>query len=164
MATLVTQINEMLPKFESVPSKVVTGVIEVLEERAIGAGTVTYDGLKQMLTEVMDERLQLRGIELPQGELNLADAPRRVVQPVQMHMWGGKFHPVPENFDLPQGSLLAGYQAWCCGNDAKQYPPLRAVSGTDMPTRNLKSRFSDFRFAMGTVDAKVKHSCILLCV
>lgn len=155
MTSLATQVNNILPNFDTLADRVVAGVTQVLEERAIGAGVVTYDGLKEMLSNVLDERLQLRGIELPGGEQNVAGAPRYVAQPVQMHMWGGKFHPVPEDFDLPQGSLLTAYQSWCCGNNAKQYPPLRTISGTDMPTRNLKSRFSDFRFAMGTVDSKV---------
>lgn len=38
-----------------IPDKVVEGVTGVLEERAIGAGTVTRDGLKAHLNEVLRE-------------------------------------------------------------------------------------------------------------
>ena len=38
-----------------IPDKVVAGVTDVLEERAIGAGTVTRDGLKSHLNEVLRE-------------------------------------------------------------------------------------------------------------
>jgi len=40
---------------EALPGSVVAGVIQVLEERAIGAGTVTRDGLKDHLNDVLKD-------------------------------------------------------------------------------------------------------------
>lgn len=64
-------------------------------------------------------------------------------------------HRVPQNFQLPSATMVVAFQHWMCGNVAEQCPPIRQLTGADMPSRNLRKRLSQFRGLMSKVE---KHA------
>ncbi|EGZ27513.1 hypothetical protein PHYSODRAFT_476314, partial [Phytophthora sojae] len=109
----------------------VQDIISELEKRAIGAGTVTYDGLNDAI------RACLRDTE----------AERQMC-----HFWGGKFRRVSAEFGIPDCSVRHAWVLWMCGNKAKQIPPLRLLDGRDMPSRMLQKPLSQLRFLMRKIE------------
>ena len=75
----------------------------------------------------------------------------------QAHMWGGKFHLVPEDFSFPDASTLLAWQYWVCGDREKELPPLRSLSPDDMSSKNMRKRLSDFKFLMQIIEEKIKE-------
>lgn len=51
------KLERLMAKVEALPDQVTQGVIKVLEDRAIGAGTVTTDGLKETLSTCIREAI-----------------------------------------------------------------------------------------------------------
>ena len=69
---------------------------------------------------------------------------------------GGAFareHPVPLNFQLPQGTLPVAWQHWFCGNPGLGYRPLRRLVPDDLSDRNQRKRLSDYRSVMSALDS-----------
>ncbi|EGZ13894.1 hypothetical protein PHYSODRAFT_514573, partial [Phytophthora sojae] len=106
----------------------VQDIISELEKRAIGAGTVTYDGLNDAIRACLQAERQM------------------------CHFWGGKFRRVPADFGIPDCSVRHAWVLWMCGNKAKQVPPLRILVGRDMPSRILQKSLSQLRFLMRKIE------------
>jgi hypothetical protein len=124
---------------EDVRAATVKDIIAELEKRAIGAGTVTFDGLHDALKQC----LQAGGVTELLNKLN-AGPHQALVQEVNgedemphpaAHFWDGRFRRVPPDFDLPDCSVAMLW--WQCGDASKKIPPLRVLDGRDMPNRNL---------------------------
>lgn len=150
---------------ENLVPDVVSGVTGVLEERAIGAGTVTRDGLSEMLTEVFESSslydsltkvLQAQSGCVNTSSSSSSSGGQHSRKPLTPYVWGGRFHLVPQDFTLPDGSALQGWQHYLCGNESRNYPPLRLVTPEDMASKNLRKRLSDFKFLMRAIEDRVK--------
>jgi hypothetical protein len=157
---------------KEVAPAVINGVTEVLEDRAVRADTVTRHGLREMLTDTVNGLLDARGLtrltelleSLP-DELRRRDgaaAPDAAAAAAvggrhAMHEWGGRLHPVPQSFQLPSGSTRAAFLEYCCGNAELCYPPLRLLTPLDMPTLNVRKRWSDYLFLMRKVEVLLKQ-------
>jgi len=110
-------VDEIVPAVDGVVPKIIQGVTDVLEQKAVGLGTVTTHGLKEMLERVLRES----GVEeLVQSARNgrpigvIEERAVNVERPVvcSYHMWGDQMHMVPEDFELPKSGLLQAWQAW----------------------------------------------------
>jgi hypothetical protein len=73
----------------------------------------------------------------------------------QAYLWGGRFHAVPEDFVIPNVSLIHIIQSWYFG-----HPPLKTLAFDDMPNKNMRKRLSDIRFLISTMEVRfgVPHS------
>ncbi|OWZ10941.1 hypothetical protein PHMEG_00016105, partial [Phytophthora megakarya] len=122
-----------------------------LEARAIGAGTVTYDGLNDAIRSCLQEtgvddlvqRLTIPVQQTPDATTDNQDNERMLA-----HFWGGQFRRVPTDFQVPDCSTRQAWILWRCGNGVKQWPPFRLLDGRDMPDRKQQMRLSDLRFVM----------------
>eukprot|EP00644_Phytophthora_capsici_P006645 jgi/Phyca11/118431/e_gw1.36.382.1 len=112
-----------------------------LEQRAIGAGVVTFDGLDTALKRCLD------GAGHPNNPMS-----------TPTFFWNGKFRRVPPDFELPDCSVAMLWVLWQCGNASKKTPPLRMLDGRDMPNRNLQKRLSDARYLMRMVEDEAKRT------
>ena len=117
MQSLERKVDEIVPAVDGVVPKIIQGVTDVLEQKAVGLGTVTTHGLKEMLERVLRES----GVEeLVQSARNgrpigvIEERAVNVERPVvcSYHMWGDQMHMVPEDFELPKSGLLQAWQAW----------------------------------------------------
>eukprot|EP00644_Phytophthora_capsici_P001361 jgi/Phyca11/105362/e_gw1.10.546.1 len=111
---------DALSEIESTRVATVNDIVGELEARAIGAGTVTYDGLNAAIRSCLQETGRML-----------------------THFWGGRFRRVPADFYVPDCSTRQAWILWRCGNDAKRWPPFRLLDGRDMPDRKQQRRLSD---------------------
>ncbi|ETP31505.1 hypothetical protein F442_19625 [Phytophthora nicotianae P10297] len=139
----------------------VTDIMRELENRAIGAGTVTFDGLDAALKRCLDTA----GVTELISKLNVAPGDASVVPEIPpgqsstpCFFWDGRFRRVPADFKLCECSVEKLWVLWQCGNTSKNIPPLRVLDGRDMPTRNLQKRLSDVRYLMSIVEDRAKRT------
>ena len=50
----------------------------------------------------------------------------------KLHMYGGRFHKVPEDWRIPNGTLKSLWIAWNCGDTVSNIPPLRMLTPNDV--------------------------------
>ena len=147
-------------KMETIAPAAVQGVVEVLEARAIGAGTVTFAGLEALLEQKLADVMASTGLaDLAQrlvpgagtGAHPLAVAQQRGEPQQQVHMWGGSFRSLPNTFRLPTGGIRIAWLHYMCPNNELGYPPLRGVAPRDVidaprgveGVKNQRKHFSD---------------------
>ncbi len=159
------QFTEITSTLQSIPPEVVNGVIRELEQRAIGAGTVTRDGLERLLNQCLERAGIPSLIEEMRAMRDGVDTAPAVNNPDhhshersyghQAYMWDGSFHLVPQDFQFPSGDVQTAWQYWCCGDPSRNYVPYRLLKPNDMSTPNLRKRLSDYRFLMGKLEEKL---------
>ena len=162
-----TSLHHVCDDLRRIPPDVVGLVIKELEDRAIGCGTVTRDGLEDLINQCLEKagvQDLVRHVQNPQQQQcnNISDtSPSRPIG-FGSYMWGGALHLVPESFRFPDGDVLLAWQYWCCGNPAHGYPPLRLLKPSDMATKNLRKRLCDFQFLMHQLEGKLTEADSLI--
>ena len=73
----------------------------------------------------------------------------------QRHLWQGSYHAVPESFQIPVAGLHSGWSQWMLGDSTMGYPPLRGLKPTDLPTPQMRRRWTDFKRVMLELETKV---------
>jgi hypothetical protein len=163
---LTKDVSDIVPAINNAIPAIVNGVTKVLEEKAVGFGTV--NGLEDTLMQVLEScglldlvRKSRNGVigSSVGGEETIVRIENRTSAAV--YYWGDRLHLVHEDFDLPKCGLSAAFVAYMCGNDELGYPPLRNVEPIDMSTKNKKKRLSDFKYIMGAFEKKIKVNLAL---
>jgi hypothetical protein len=154
---LKTSMEVSLQRQEENVGRVIEGIAKDLEDRAIGARTVTRDGLKEMLLQTLQNAGLMRAVERLENPIAAPASPviNRNVQG-QMYMWGGRLARLPEDFVFPSGSVRIAWQHWCCGNTSKGYPPLRLIKPRDIALEKVKRRLADYRFLMKRIQDSIE--------
>ncbi|KAI9906369.1 hypothetical protein PsorP6_002974 [Peronosclerospora sorghi] len=153
---------------KDIVAEVVTRIVRELEDRAIGAVTVTTDGLKSALMDCLrasatvvlgnQQARQDGGADAEEANLNEQPAGNHHQQEAvedrgrSLFFWDGKFHLFPQGFELPTGSVSQVWQLWCCGDPDQRVPPLKSLQPTDLETRNARKRLSDLKFLMSIIE------------
>lgn len=140
--------------------RIVEGVLEKLEEKAIGLGTVTTAGLSDAIMKCLEEGGVMRIVRALENPVtNAAGIPAPASnngnQPIAYH-WGGRIQLLPEGFQFPAGGVLEAWRFWCCGDQSKGYPALKSVNPEDLPTTNHRKRFCDLKFLMNKIEERAK--------
>jgi hypothetical protein len=139
---------------KSTARDVVSSVIEELEKRAIGAGTLNYDGLRENIMSCLQEAGVARVLASLEARTEAAN-PEEASN--NSYFWGGRFHLFPETFTLPKGTVLNAWQHWCCGNAAIGTMPLYKLHPQDVMSKNARKRLSDYRFLMKKLEDASKQ-------
>jgi hypothetical protein len=151
MEALLTEIRGLQPSISR-------SITSILEERAIGAGTVTYDGLKEMLAGLFRDQGVAELVAAARNPLAPQEAQGEIpLVPVELHvfLWeDGSRHNLPEEFIVPTCNLSIAWQLWCCGIGNQQIPPLKSVSLYDISTAPKKKIFSNYKSVMDKFQAK----------
>ena len=63
----------------------------------------------------------------------------------RMYFWGGKFHSVPQGFEVPKMTLGSFITCWYCGCKRDNIPPLRFIQSHDLDKKNGKVLISQWR-------------------
>ncbi|ETP46520.1 hypothetical protein F442_07246 [Phytophthora nicotianae P10297] len=108
-------------------------IMSELEKRAIGAGTVTFEGLDLALKRCLDtvgvmDLVNKLNTTPVQTSCQLVEGETPVIP---SFFWGGRFRRVPQEFQLPDCSVATLWVMWQCGNATKKIPPLRMLDGLD---------------------------------
>jgi hypothetical protein len=168
-AEISRSLEAVIPEMRAIGPAVVTGVVKELNDRAIGAGTVTRDGLQELLETVVASKLRDAGVgrvlqlleSRTDRQLPVAGPPDREPSdpdyPYALHTWGGGLHRVPESFRFPKCSPRSAFILYCCGSAEHRYPPLRLLDPSDMKDRNQRKRLSDYLFLMRKLKARLEQ-------
>jgi hypothetical protein len=158
---LLFQIEELQRGVSEITEKVVSGVVEVLEQRALGVGTVTYDGLREMLQSVVEPVLRSVSGNHSETESKLEEESQESSRTYQTYMYDGAFFLVPQDFDFPKSTVLQIWQRWWFPDEINGLPPLKILTSRNIPKR-LSKRLSDIRFLIRFLEEKANEVGIVL--
>jgi hypothetical protein len=130
----------------------------MLEEKAVGAGTVTFQGLERHL----DKCLEKAGIQELINKLSTSQTePPSVTTTIEppatspsIFFYNNKFWRVPQEFSFPDCNTSTLWQLWNEGNDNRRIPPYKTLKAKDLPLKNLSKRLSDIKFLMSKIENK----------
>lgn len=143
-----SELLKILPKIENVPDAVVKGVVVELEKRAIGASTVTTDGLKEMLqltlkeAGLLDVFNKLKSLE--ENSLKSVNKNNEVQFPDSNTF----LINLPKNFDLPSSPPHTMWMLWHFGNSQQSIPPLKGLRSYHLSSRLAKQKLNDLQSLM----------------
>lgn len=150
----------------------------ILDERAVEVGGMSAQALALAIRDgTRDIRDQMEAIRV-RGGVALGGAPPGqggpVVPPQAMHRWqlhlyGGAFHILPQEWRFPSCTPLQVWIQWLLGDTVNEVPPLKMLSGVDVAhldalplpagtTRRRQARkiLCDLRFLMNTVERMLR--------
>ncbi|ETP24222.1 hypothetical protein F441_02737 [Phytophthora nicotianae CJ01A1] len=159
MKGLLEATLQTVEHIDAARASTVKEIMSELEKRAIGAGTVTFEGLDLALKRCLDtvgvmDLVNKLNTTPVQTTCQLVEGETPVIP---SFFWGGRFRRVPQEFQLPDCSVATLWVMWQCGNATKKIPPLRMLDGLDMPNRNMQKRLSDIRYLMSSVEAEARR-------
>lgn len=127
-----------------------------LEKKAIGLGTVTFDGLRDVIRSELSVLAPTLNREIP---ISNSPEPVQNTNTAQLFFYNGSFHKVPEDFKFAGVSARQMWLLWCCGDPANHICAYRYLTGKDMPTPNMERRLSDVRRLMSIIEnAAMEHT------
>ncbi|RHY22055.1 hypothetical protein DYB32_009631, partial [Aphanomyces invadans] len=98
-----------LEAIRALPNEVREGVAKLLEDKGVTAGNITQSLLEELLKKAVNDVLvttqPLNTVTIPAVSDDLH------VHPV--HFWGGRWHLLPEDFELPSDDVATGWHLWC---------------------------------------------------
>ncbi|OWZ01315.1 hypothetical protein PHMEG_00027323 [Phytophthora megakarya] len=115
MKWLQQSLVEALSRIESTRVETVKDIIGELEARAIGAGTVTYDGLNDAIRSCLQETGEddlVQGLTIPVQQTPDATADNQDNERMRTHFWGGQLRRVPTDFQVPDCSTRQTWILW----------------------------------------------------
>jgi hypothetical protein len=152
-------LETLLDESKESPRSTAALVMQELEKRAVEAGTLTRDGRREMLEQLLQEagvtKMVSRIEELQSGGPVTSD-PSESERP-HYHLWSGKFHRLPSTYTHPSGTALMAWQCWCCPDTHKGYPPLHSVSPDDIFDQKVRHKLCDLKFLMSKIEKKAKE-------
>jgi hypothetical protein len=114
----------------------------------VNSGSLTEERVniifKTFLTDEMNK--QLSKINNGVGVGTTATVADRVEtgKGYKLHVYGGSFHRVPEQWRFPRCGLLALWRQWWVGDQPRQIPPLKSIQYGDEKTPECK-RLTSYR-------------------
>ena len=115
--------------------------------------TAPAEQVKNLLVEAFRESLRKDNIDPVQVQAN---NPAGASLPKLYFTEKNKMTRLPPDFHLPRGPLKSAWICYCCWDERRQIPPLRAVFGSEMK-RSLSSRFAQYRKLMEAIVNKAKE-------
>jgi hypothetical protein len=123
-------------KLDKMPNDIVNGLQRVLEDNGASAGNLTRENLRQVLLDTLSQvGFQASNIESESPSAN---------DSTKIHTWGdGRFHLLPQDYELPKTDIFHGWILWSVGDDQSNIPPLRKLTKHDCGSRKLQQTLSD---------------------
>ncbi|RHX98163.1 hypothetical protein DYB36_014000, partial [Aphanomyces astaci] len=121
--SLHTQLEKNLAAVRALPGEIRDGIESLLDEKGVSAGNITHALLEQLLknavASVVDARPIIVSTRSPAQDESVP------VRPV--HYWGGRWHLLAEDYELPSVDVSTGWHLWWCGSPARDIPPLYKI-------------------------------------
>eukprot|EP00834_Sanchytrium_tribonematis_P003532 NODE_139_length_16235_cov_0.569038.p3 type:complete len:603 gc:universal NODE_139_length_16235_cov_0.569038:14135-15943(+) len=160
LVTLNESILKILPALEKSSNDTAQMIINELEDRAIGAGTVTRDGLtdllKQSVLEILNQNGVIDAIQQINSGNNSAPIEQTAAERQENNMWSFMGRELPATFKIPSVNILIGFQLWCIGDPQHHIPPYRLILPQHIPNLNTRKRFCDFQVIMKFLEAQAR--------
>lgn len=155
---LETKADGTIEAINETSDKLLEKLLKELELRALGAGTVTYHGLEEAIKRSMKESGINKIVEEVRNMTNAKPTEenmKKVSSGPQLYLYGGRFHKLPADFDLPECSVLGMWLLWSCGDTVKNIPALKTLKGCDMPNRSVQKKYSNMKFLMNVLEGQI---------
>jgi hypothetical protein len=152
----VVEVRELV---ESIPGKVRAAVSAEFEQRAVDAGSITRDTLREMMTGMFDRLIQSMSPAVPPSQP--AAVPDNERPAFSMFNVNGQLRRLPEGFQfdttLPAEVL---FQLYCCGDFNAKISPYHFITPMDCPTQKERKTLSDLKALMNPVEAALKRQAL----
>jgi hypothetical protein len=134
--------------------RLVNGVDQVLENRAVQSGIPTCD----RVADTVIQRLEAAGFTRCNTNEDNATVDESVeADSWRVYTWGGRLHEFPRDTDLPSGGVEQAWVYWCCGDPGRQLPPFKRLRPMDFVDKNKRKRLSDFRTLMQRIETRARE-------
>jgi hypothetical protein len=151
---------------QDLPNQLMGSMQNLLEQRDFAAGNITPAAIQQLFNQSIDHAFRQHGlgeynrqIEEPQQQQQHPPQVEELQheQPLylELHHWGGQFHPIPENFTIPSLNVQAMWRLWMCGNEDQRIPPLRILIPQNLKG-NERKKFSHLKVIMRLLEEKAR--------
>jgi hypothetical protein len=128
------------------------GVNDMLEQRAIAAGVVTREGLRDMIQSVFQEA----GVSaLVQQSQSPVAAVEPAVDDTPHFVSLGNVTVVSPDYLFPKGPTINAWRVWMCSSVGM--PPLRTLKSRNFPSKGLKRKFGNLKFLMEVMEEEIKR-------
>ena len=120
--------QETVRKISRTKDEIISGIVKELEERAIGARTVTYDGLQETILKCFaDSGINdlVQRVRNPPEETRVESSHSSFNRESLAHFWGGRFRRLPEDFRFQDITTRQLWLLWMCGDQTRKIIPLR---------------------------------------
>jgi integrase len=145
------KIDDNIKSHEANIKKIIQGVMDELEDRAISANTVTANGLKTNILRCLDEAGLLDIVKMLKNKGGLHET--NDSDSNQIQYCNGRFHRYPLGFTIPKSIPASDmFILWCCGDKNKNYPPLRTLKPHELDSKNCRKRLSDLKYLMTIIE------------
>ncbi|RHY51693.1 hypothetical protein DYB30_013928, partial [Aphanomyces astaci] len=138
-----SQLDQNLAVVRALPSAIRESIEQLLDEKGVTAGNITHAMLEQLLRDTVATIVSVEPANNPSHSQVVEDMlPARPV-----HYWGGRWHLLPETFELPSVDVATAWHLWWCGSPARDIPPLIKISSRDL-TKKQGKIFCEWNFAV----------------
>ncbi|KAF0713999.1 hypothetical protein AaE_011663 [Aphanomyces astaci] len=142
----------------AIPSAVLGGVTQILEERGAMAAHITKDVLESCLTTALSGCMQAR--PSPDGATNQRET--NDVTRTMVFEWGGHFRRLPREFKFPSVNVSTAWRLWWLGNGAQNILPFSKILPFDLATKTNRDTLSEWKALMTPLHNHVSNSGIEL--
>ena len=147
LSVISENINEILPAISASSETTARLVMNELERKATGLGTVTFEGLNERLKSTVVEVLTDSGVINSTTNTQLEDSNNnnQITEDnqdnIQLFLYDGSYR-VPQSFNL---NGIDGKSVWHFGLPQQHICPFKGLPGKDMPNKNMAKRLSDLK-------------------
>jgi hypothetical protein len=134
------QQKKILKCLDQLPLTLVDHISNLLDEKGVASGNITKELLRDTIKSlILDVRADA---SMPFSKQLLPQASQ------SYHLWGGKFHILPEDFEFPSTDTLTAWKLWLFGNKTAGHPPYKNISSHDLSTRLKQQTYSNWSTMM----------------
>ncbi|KAF0714915.1 Aste57867_3640 [Aphanomyces stellatus] len=141
---LLRQLDRNEKSIQSIPSVVLNGVRQIVDERGLAAGNITQGFFESTLSQAIATALQRVRPDVPPTTAPTDDVDSNSA----VFSWGGLFHMLPEDFKFPSVDLATAWNLWWRGNPAQKIIPFRKICTRDLSLPSEHKEYYEWKFIM----------------
>ena len=142
------QLERNMEAIRALPQEVSEGIEKLLEDKGVTAGNITQTLLEEVLKKAVND--VVAATQTHSQATAPVESNTLPVHPV--HFWGGRWHLLPEDFQLPSVDVATGWHLWWCGSQGRGIPALLKLHPRDL-TRKQAKILCEWSFAVGELQS-----------
>jgi len=158
ISELGSNIDTMNGTLSGLPDSVISGLRGLLEENALAARSVTPTELRATLEREIASIREMLIVRLETPSTASTSSTSDGV-PI-LRSWGGRFHFIPEDYEIPTSCILDAWILWTTGNSAQGIPPLRKMNTIEFSSISKKKKFGHFKWWNSLIEQRLEAASI----
>lgn len=161
IAHMEKEVQSLKSAVDENPEKTRSLLMHDFDERAIGAGTVTRHGLREMLDDVLQTRIDpLLRLPIGTNSINGGTSNLHNTRSLNDMLVRSVNFSLPDSFRLVSGTPLLAFHHWCCPDESAGVPALRVLSPTHIINKKTRKRFHELNWLMMKLENSAKEKGI----